>query len=103
MKYLNLVIDFYMQMPVINTIMIIALIAIGFFAVKYKKVKLETIVMMGKLQLQALTGQEKFEKLVNWLLNTRLNKASILSKIPESWKRKWLQKIYDKYRSIIKV
>ena len=103
MKYLNLVIAFYMQMPVVNTIIILVLIGLGYVAIKYKKIKLETIIMMGKLQLQVITGQEKFDKLVNWLLDTRLNKVSILKVIPESWKRKWLQRIYNKYREIIKL
>ena len=102
MKYLNLVTGFYMQMPVINTIIIIVIIGVGFVAIKYKKVKLETIVMMGKLQLQLITGQEKFDKLVNWFLDTKFNNNSILKLIPESYKRKRLQKIYNKYREIIK-
>ena len=97
-----MVLDTYKANIVLNTVIIVAILVLGFFAIKISKIKLSVLVQMIKVQLLNLTGQEKFEKIVNWFLTSDINKKSILKYIPEKYKRKFLQWIYNSYKGLIK-
>ncbi len=97
-----MVINTYKANIVLNTVIIVLILVLGFFAIKISKIKLSVLAEMIKVQLLNLTGPEKFEKIVNWFLNSYICKDTILKYVPEKWIRKFLQWIYNTYKGLIK-
>ena len=102
MKYLNLVTGFYMQHPVINTAVIIGVLALGWFLWTYRKT--EMLLLAGTIKAEAmanLKGREKLEFALKWLMEQNFYKNSILKFIPQKVIEWLINAIFNKNKEII--
>ena len=102
MNYLNLGIKFYMQHPVINTLVILGLIAIGCFLWLYKKAKV--LAFVGSIKAEAinsLKGKEKLEFALKWVMKQNFYKNSILKFIPAKTIEWIINTTFNKNKSVI--
>ncbi len=102
MKYLNLVTTFYMQHPVINTLVVIGVLVLGWFLWTYRKAKVLMLVSTIKAEAVAhLKGKEKLEFALKWLMKQNFYKNSILKFVPAKIIEWLIDAVFNKNKNII--
>lgn len=102
MKYLNLVTSFYMQHPIVNTVIIVGVFVLAWFIWTYRKLEAIALVSSVKAELiSALKGKEKLEYALSWLKKQKFYKESILRFVPDKIFRGIINIVFRKNKTEI--
>ena len=73
------IIGIYMGNPVLNTIIIIAVLVLGWFLWTYRKLQIMALTASIKAEVKEyLVGEQKLELALNWVMKQNFYKNSIL-------------------------
>ena len=101
MNYLKIATTFYMQNPVINTLVIIGVLVLGWFLWTYRKTEMLVLASTIKAEAMAnLKGREKLEFALKWLMKQNFYKNSILKFIPQKVIEWLINAVFNKNKNI---
>lgn len=102
MNYLKLATTFYMQHPIINTSVVMGILALGWFLWTYKKVQALFLIATVKAEVQKqFKGREKLEFALKWVMKQNFYKNSILKFIPHKLIKWIINIIFNKNKDVI--
>ena len=92
----------YMGNPVLNTIIIIAVLVLGWFLWTYRKLQVMALAASIKAEVKEyLVGEQKLELALNWVMKQNFYKNSILKFIPAKIIKWIINTVFKKNKSII--
>ena len=102
MEIIKGITGFYMQNPVINTLVIIGVLVLGWFLWTYRKTQVLMLASTIKAEAVAhLKGREKLEFALKWLMKQNFYKNSILKFIPQRVIEWLINAVFNKNKDIV--
>ena len=96
------IIGIYMGNPVLNTIIIIAVLVLGWFLLTYRKLQIMALTASIKAEVKEyLVGEQKLELALNWVMKQNFYKNSILKFIPAKIIKWIINTVFNKNKNII--
>ena len=96
------IIGIYMGNPVLNTIIIIAVLVLGWFLLTYRKLQIMALTASIKVEVKEyLVGEQKLELALNWVMKQNFYKNSILKFIPAKIIKWIINTVFNKNKNII--
>ena len=96
------IIGVYMGNPVLNTIIIIAVLVLGWFLLTYRKLQIMALTASIKAEVKEyLVGEQKLELALNWVMKQNFYKNSILKFIPAKIIKWIINTVFNKNKNII--
>ncbi|ACZ09659.1 Uncharacterised protein [Sebaldella termitidis] len=102
MNYLKIATTFYMQNPILNTVLILGVIGLGWFLWTYRKT--QVLMLASTIKAEAvlhLKGREKLEFALKWLMKQNFYKNSILKFIPQKVIEWLINAVFNKNKDVI--
>ena len=102
MEIIKGIIGIYMGNPVLNTIIIIAVLVLGWFLLTYRKLQIMALTASIKVEVKEyLVGEQKLELALNWVMKQNFYKNSILKFIPAKIIKWIINTVFNKNKNII--
>ena len=102
MEIIKGITGFYMQNPILNTVLILGVIAVGWFLWTYRKLHVMALAGSIKAELQELLkGEEKLNFALKWVMKQNFYKNSILKFIPAKIIKWIINTVFNKNKNII--
>ena len=102
MNYLKIATTFYMQNPILNTVLILGVIGLGWFLWTYRNT--QVLMLASTIKAEAvlhLKGREKLEFALKWLMKQNFYKNSILKFIPQKVIEWLINAVFNKNKDVI--
>ena len=102
MEIIKGITGFYMQNPILNTVIVLGVIGLGWFLWTYRKTQLLMLASTIKAEAVAnLKGREKLEFALKWLMKQNFYKNSILKFIPQKVIEWLINVVFNKNKDIV--
>ena len=102
MNYLKIVTTFYMQHPVLNTGIILGIVALFWFLWTYRKLQIIALAASVKAEVKEyLAGEQKLELALNWVMKQNFYKNSILKFVPAKVTIWIIKAVFNKNKDVI--
>ena len=96
------IIGIYMGNPILNTIIIIAVLVLGWFLWTYRKLQVMALTASIKAEVKEyLVGEQKLELALNWVMKQNFYKNSILKFVPAKIIKWIINTVFNKNKNII--
>ena len=96
------IIGICMENPVLNTIIIIAVLILGWFLLTYRKLQIMALTASIKAEVKEyLVGEQKLELALNWVMKQNFYKNSILKFVPAKIIKWIINTVFKKNKNII--
>ena len=102
MEIIKNLIGFYMQNPVLNTIILIVMIVAGWFLWTYRKLKVMALAASVKAEVNNyLKGEQKLDFALKWLIKQNFYKNSLLKYIPAKIIKWLINAVFNTNKDVI--
>ncbi len=102
MEIIKGITGFYMQNPILNTVIVLGVIGLGWFLWTYRKAQMLMLVSTIKAEaVENLKGKEKLEFALKWLMKQNFYKNSLLKYIPAKIIKWLINAIFNSNKIVI--
>lgn len=102
MEIIKGITGFYMQNPILNTVLILGVIAVGWFLWTYRKLHVMALKASIKAEIENyLKGEQKLDFALKWLIKQNFYKNSLLKYIPAKIIKWLINAIFNSNKTVI--
>ena len=102
MEIIKGITGFYMQNPILNTVLILGVIAVGWFLWTYRKLQVMALKASIKAEIENyLKGEQKLDFALKWLIKQNFYKNSLLKYIPAKIIKWLINAIFNSNKTVI--
>lgn len=102
MEIIKGIVGVYVSNPILNTIIIVGVLVLGWFLWTYRKLQIMALAASIKVEVKEyLAGEQKLELALNWVMKQNFYKNSILKFVPAKIIKWIINTVFNKNKDVI--